>query len=622
MRYSWWHIFSFEIHTYLSNQILTDSTDRQRHAQRHTHTRTHIRGPTSSQYDSSMTTINSASNTGSHAVVLNPPPSRSSDCGGCRPCGCRRQHGHCIRTFLAVAVVLFAIFIYNVILSYQHSEFPITYDSNSHANILSQDELVNFSHDFGQHLLCSTGTLSKPAQLHQWLSGIHSSSSSSPSTTVASCIQGAVGKHGLNWKAVEHWTPVTFPALVSKHHARGEQYSFAVKQSEFALFAYWGYEKERFGLHHGHGFSDMMEKHVRRVHVSPHALGQLLSKQTTPDHASMLHAKTTATYTYVAADIADVGDWVWKYLEPHSDWFAPESDPDASGGPSAAAYDRNMYTSLWIGNAGSSTQAHIDLATNVFVQLHGCKDFVLFTPAAIPALRFFPFLHPLARKSQLELASQPSDSLSFHRKQSAITDAFHASERYMSHVRVCAGDALFIPPMTVHHVHALEDSVSISFFAPSHEERLHDDLLHARLPFDGNASATEMRYAIALFGCATGMLEPSMPLHLASRYYELHEPLVANSQQRHQFALPDAAQLTKVCCEFADHSFSFPGRQSYTKESHIIQGAYDVANLCKHSHSSCSDGKWGFMLADHFEAIAVQLADIDFLKKWVRHMNK
>ena len=54
-----------------------------------------------------------------------------------------------------------------------------------------------------------------------------------------------------------------------------------------------------------------------------------------------------------------------------------------------------------MGGRGSSTQAHYDVAHNVFVQLHGEKRFELRPPSAHRSLHVFPDAHPRARKSQV-----------------------------------------------------------------------------------------------------------------------------------------------------------------------------------------------------------------------------
>ena len=60
----------------------------------------------------------------------------------------------------------------------------------------------------------------------------------------------------------------------------------------------------------------------------------------------------------------------------------------------------DSYLSVWIGGAGAVTQAHYDVAHNVFVQLHGTKRFTCWGPGAHVGLHVFPDAHPRARSSQ------------------------------------------------------------------------------------------------------------------------------------------------------------------------------------------------------------------------------
>ena len=62
------------------------------------------------------------------------------------------------------------------------------------------------------------------------------------------------------------------------------------------------------------------------------------------------------------------------------------------------------WLQLWAASAGACTQAHYDVADNVFVQLHGQKEFLLWPPHCHEALHLFPDAHPRARKSMVCVA--------------------------------------------------------------------------------------------------------------------------------------------------------------------------------------------------------------------------
>ena len=61
------------------------------------------------------------------------------------------------------------------------------------------------------------------------------------------------------------------------------------------------------------------------------------------------------------------------------------------------------YASVWIGGAGSTTQAHYDVSNNVLAQLQGKKRVRLWGPSAHLPLRVFPDAHPRARKAQVRI---------------------------------------------------------------------------------------------------------------------------------------------------------------------------------------------------------------------------
>lgn len=114
---------------------------------------------------------------------------------------------------------------------------------------------------------------------------------------------------------------------------------------------------------------------------------------------------------------------------------------------------------LWVGSAGTRTPAHHDWSHNFYVLLQGRKRFVLFPPSAASDLYLFPFLHPHATKSQIDVLS------------SAATARFPRFDASLGFdVTVEAGDVLvrfslfadpffsfviqYIPPFWIHDVSA------------------------------------------------------------------------------------------------------------------------------------------------------------------------
>jgi hypothetical protein len=80
--------------------------------------------------------------------------------------------------------------------------------------------------------------------------------------------------------------------------------------------------------------------------------------------------------------------WMLDECEPREPFFI--ADNPSPGAPKARAPEMQS----WIGNAGIVSTLHYDASHNVYVQLHGSKTFVLFSPHFAPDLQICPFLHP------------------------------------------------------------------------------------------------------------------------------------------------------------------------------------------------------------------------------------
>ncbi|KAL3906833.1 MAG: hypothetical protein SGPRY_010399 [Prymnesium sp.] len=114
------------------------------------------------------------------------------------------------------------------------------------------------------------------------------------------------------------------------------------------------------------------------------------------------------------------------------------------------------WLQLWAGTPGVCTQAHYDVADNVFVQCWGTKEFLLYPPSAADALHVYPDSHPRARKSQVCLERPDFERHPRARKLPEPT-----------RVVLEPGDALFIPAFHFHHVTALTSSISLNVFSES-----------------------------------------------------------------------------------------------------------------------------------------------------------
>jgi len=153
-------------------------------------------------------------------------------------------------------------------------------------------------------------------------------------------------------------------------------------------------------------------------------------------------------------------DWYYYYTHPVKQ-FAPEMMDSVQNWEELQAEDTSHgmapYVSAWIGGTGVVTQAHYDVANNVFVQVYGTKCFHLYPPSKAAELHVYPDAHPRARKSQVD----------FDAPDLKLFPLFKTlGDPYMK-VTLKPGDALYIPPFWFHHVEALTPSISINVFSES-----------------------------------------------------------------------------------------------------------------------------------------------------------
>ncbi|KNC83231.1 hypothetical protein, variant [Sphaeroforma arctica JP610] len=153
---------------------------------------------------------------------------------------------------------------------------------------------------------------------------------------------------------------------------------------------------------------------------------------------------------YFTAPVADIGS-----LDKLPGWenlIVSDIPPDSTLGETLSA----PTMSCWIGEPGVVTQAHYDVANNIFVQLHGQKEITFYHPNQAPNLYVFPDAHPRSRKSQVDF-DQPN-LLQF--------PGFASAEKWQT-VILNPGDAVYIPSFWFHHVEALTTSVSVNCFSES-----------------------------------------------------------------------------------------------------------------------------------------------------------
>lgn len=56
-------------------------------------------------------------------------------------------------------------------------------------------------------------------------------------------------------------------------------------------------------------------------------------------------------------------------------------------------------------NKGATTHLHYDISHNFYIQIYGMKRFVVFPPEEYENLYLFPFLHPGAQQSQVDISN-------------------------------------------------------------------------------------------------------------------------------------------------------------------------------------------------------------------------
>lgn len=137
--------------------------------------------------------------------------------------------------------------------------------------------------------------------------------------------------------------------------------------------------------------------------------------------------------------------------------------------------DNDRNNPVWIGHENVTVRRHFDYTHNVYVQLYGNKTFCLLSHDAAE-LTTYPYFHPGYRQETIG----------------------HNHPNKGDCVTLNAGDALYIPPFTWHHVRANSVSISVSFF--SNELILVSEALWALpVPFESSWSNQTLNAALAFY---------------------------------------------------------------------------------------------------------------------------
>lgn len=168
------------------------------------------------------------------------------------------------------------------------------------------------------------------------------------------------------------------------------------------------------------------------------------------EHARLREgANTTHAFAY-AAMLHDWGlDFARQTLPLHPFLVLPPTvDPTRD--------NEYRQTRVWISPAHAHTPGHFDLFHNFYVQLHGRKRFLLWPPETAGYIYLHPVLHPCGRASQVDL---------LRGTRTANFPLFHPDRIAPFVADLGPGDVLYIPPLWIHHVSALTDSVSVSIWS-------------------------------------------------------------------------------------------------------------------------------------------------------------
>eukprot|EP01104_Vermistella_antarctica_P013858 TRINITY_DN4265_c0_g1_i2.p1 TRINITY_DN4265_c0_g1~~TRINITY_DN4265_c0_g1_i2.p1 ORF type:complete len:583 (+),score=131.90 TRINITY_DN4265_c0_g1_i2:110-1858(+) len=147
------------------------------------------------------------------------------------------------------------------------------------------------------------------------------------------------------------------------------------------------------------------------------------------------------------------------------------------------AIERNV----WMGSPRATTPTHYDLVHNFYTQIRGQKRFILFPPKDHQKLYLYTRLHPSARQSQVDFASEfNTDGDDSDRRRPIETRFPNFAQAKSYEVILSPGDVLYIPPFWFHHVSVVGDDVSISLstHSDSDEALLREKIIDLSLKVD------------------------------------------------------------------------------------------------------------------------------------------
>ncbi|KNC56110.1 uncharacterized protein AMSG_02125 [Thecamonas trahens ATCC 50062] len=150
---------------------------------------------------------------------------------------------------------------------------------------------------------------------------------------------------------------------------------------------------------------------------------------------------------------------------------------------------------VWLSSPGVTAHLHHDNSDNLFMQVRGRKRFVLVDPLAWDSLYMFSSLHPATRQAQIDV-----EALDLHAFPAAADAlAVRGRRRHEGFVNrgysvvLEPGDMLWLPAYWLHHVTALDMSVSVmSFVSRRHKDLVANATFGEPLPLNVSPPARQL----------------------------------------------------------------------------------------------------------------------------------
>uniref|UniRef100_A0A6B2L709 JmjC domain-containing protein n=1 Tax=Arcella intermedia TaxID=1963864 RepID=A0A6B2L709_9EUKA len=132
---------------------------------------------------------------------------------------------------------------------------------------------------------------------------------------------------------------------------------------------------------------------------------------------------------------------------------------------------KDLQFNFWLSTQNVTSQCHFDSAPNFYLQIHGRKKFIFFSPADWSNIYIFPRLHPATRQSQVNFSKYYETTFLGLSSPDPTFPNFAKSQPL--EITLSPGDFLYLPPFWFHHVIVLDDlSVSISLYHEGLKESL------------------------------------------------------------------------------------------------------------------------------------------------------